>query len=80
MTTVWKKKVSWFKKKPEPRTYDYDWEYTYLNAIGNPVKCIIIQRHGKGYVDVLNENGVTVFGLETSRLSEYNDVDKKDTE
>lgn len=69
MTTLWKKKVKWFKSNPEPVTIEYDWTHTYVNSKGDYVKCIIIEEN-KGYADVLNENGVTVFNVSINDLEE----------
>ena len=79
MKTTWTKKVKWFKRKPEPVQYDYDWTHTYMNALGNPVECIIIKEKGS-YVDILNKNGVTVFDVRLTKLQKITEVDESITE
>ncbi len=81
MKTIWSKKIKWFKPPKKEIVYpNEDWTYTYENANGVPVECIIIKDKGNGYVDVLNKNGVKVFHIHTTKLQKIKEVSDDITE
>lgn len=56
----WIKKVLWFK--PEV------WTHTYVNTLGETIKCKFISINMDGTVNIINENDVKVFNMYRSRF------------
>lgn len=58
----WIKKVLWFR--PEV------WTHTYVNQLGETIKCKISSINMDSTVNILNENGVKVFKMRKNRFKE----------
>ena len=70
----WSDKIKWFtKREPEYDLPDLDWTHEYINAKGNPVKCVIIKEHKDNTIDLLNENNV---GLNRWKMSDVEEIAK----
>jgi hypothetical protein len=60
---VWKTKVRWFSDK---KTSEKEWTHTYINSLGDVVKCLIVDSEEP--ITVLNENGCTLHNLKITDL------------
>jgi hypothetical protein len=62
MGKEWRSKIRWFRSSTIFDAKEHDWTFTYVNSLGETIRCIIDGRgNGQRPITVLNENGCQVY-------------------